>query len=216
MGHPHRNTSKSWFVRVPLPNSQRIIFWSIPIKRLALTYYYLVWTFWMGESMNIHIEWMYMIDECELCWSVQSIGIHIKKSEDGGYINNQQDRWEFKFDGILHNASQEAVYDVSAATIVNGLFEGYNGNINNRTILLITSCCTFIWLCASTLELGRNDSRLRTDGSGRITFIQSNFKVMMMLILVTIPTYIIDSGKNLYHDGSHGKLQTSWRDSTCN
>ena len=63
--------------------------------------------------------------------SNQSLSIHIKKPEDGGYINNQQERWDFKFDGIMHNSSQDAVFDVCALPIISGLFEGYNGALED-------------------------------------------------------------------------------------
>lgn len=55
------------------------------------------------------------------------MNIFIKKSEEGGYINNQQEHWDFKFDGVLHNSTQEFVYEECASQIVNGLFDGYNG-----------------------------------------------------------------------------------------
>ncbi|KAJ3227570.1 Kinesin-like protein kif9 [Clydaea vesicula] len=59
----------------------------------------------------------------------KSTHIHIPKDTEGGYINNQQEDWDFKFDSILHNASQENVFEECAAPIVKGLFDGYNGTI---------------------------------------------------------------------------------------
>lgn len=59
----------------------------------------------------------------------KSIHIHIPKGTEGGYINNQQENWDFKFDNILHNASQENVYDDCGSPIIKGLLEGYNGTI---------------------------------------------------------------------------------------
>jgi hypothetical protein len=59
-------------------------------------------------------------------FDIQSLTLYIKKNESG-YINNQQERWDFKFDGLMHTASQEEVFDQSAANIVTGLFEGFNG-----------------------------------------------------------------------------------------
>ncbi len=58
--------------------------------------------------------------------------VYAKKQNDApgtGYINNQQDHWDFKFDSILHNASQETVYEECAAPVINGLFDGYNGTV---------------------------------------------------------------------------------------
>jgi len=56
------------------------------------------------------------------------IDVHLSKSK-GQAINNQQENWNFKLDRILHNASQEMVFDVAARDIVNNVIEGYNGTI---------------------------------------------------------------------------------------
>jgi kinesin family protein 6/9 len=57
----------------------------------------------------------------------KSLNIHIPKNNEGGFINNQQEKWDFRFDQILHNASQDVVYDECGAPILKGLLEGYNG-----------------------------------------------------------------------------------------
>ncbi|KAI8807050.1 P-loop containing nucleoside triphosphate hydrolase protein [Cladochytrium replicatum] len=59
----------------------------------------------------------------------KTIQVHVPKNADGGFINNQQEDWHFRFDRVLHNASQEAVYDECAGPIVRGLLDGYNGTI---------------------------------------------------------------------------------------
>lgn len=46
-----------------------------------------------------------------------------------GVVNNQLDNWKFKFDKILHNATQDDVYDLSAASIVQNVVAGYNGTV---------------------------------------------------------------------------------------
>jgi len=46
-----------------------------------------------------------------------------------GVVNNQLDNWKFKFDKILHNSTQDDVYDLSAATIVQNVVAGYNGTV---------------------------------------------------------------------------------------
>jgi hypothetical protein len=51
----------------------------------------------------------------------------MRKSDEGGFINNQQDQWNFLVDGIFHNATQDLVYDESVHPIVEGLLNGYNG-----------------------------------------------------------------------------------------
>nr|KAJ3415963.1 Kinesin-like protein kif9 [Polyrhizophydium stewartii] len=57
----------------------------------------------------------------------KSLHIHIPKNAEWGFINNQQENWDFKFDNILHNASQEVVYDECGSSIVRSLLDGYNG-----------------------------------------------------------------------------------------
>ncbi|RKO83150.1 hypothetical protein BDK51DRAFT_26073, partial [Blyttiomyces helicus] len=59
----------------------------------------------------------------------KGVHVHIPKNEDGGYINNQQEDWDFRFDNILHNASQETIYEECGAPIVKSLLEGFNGTI---------------------------------------------------------------------------------------
>ncbi|KAI8614007.1 P-loop containing nucleoside triphosphate hydrolase protein [Chytriomyces sp. MP71] len=59
----------------------------------------------------------------------KSVHIHIPKGSDGGFINNQQENWDFRFDNILHNASQEKVYDECGASIIKSVMEGYHGTI---------------------------------------------------------------------------------------
>lgn len=58
----------------------------------------------------------------------KTIHVHMPKPT-GQHINNQQEDWSFKFDQLLHNSSQEQVYDVVARDIVDSVLEGYNGTI---------------------------------------------------------------------------------------
>ena len=44
-------------------------------------------------------------------------------------MNNGLDNWKFKFPNILHNATQDDVYDLSANEIVQSVVKGYNGTI---------------------------------------------------------------------------------------
>ncbi|KAJ3132541.1 Kinesin-like protein kif9 [Physocladia obscura] len=60
---------------------------------------------------------------------LKSTHIHIPRGSDGGFINNQQENWDFKFDSILHNASQEKVFDECALGIVKSVMDGYHGTI---------------------------------------------------------------------------------------
>ena len=59
----------------------------------------------------------------------KTIDVHIPKDSSQGIINNQQEDWKFKFDEILHNSSQEAVYDSMARQLVQSVVQGYNGTV---------------------------------------------------------------------------------------
>ncbi|NWV39325.1 KIF9 protein, partial [Grantiella picta] len=59
----------------------------------------------------------------------KSIDIYIKKHPRGGAVNNTQTDWSFKLDGLLHNASQELVYETVAKDVVSKALRGYNGTI---------------------------------------------------------------------------------------
>ena len=58
-----------------------------------------------------------------------AISINVPKSEDKGIINNQKESWIFKFDKILHNVSQEEIFEYCAKEIIKKSIEGYNGTI---------------------------------------------------------------------------------------
>ena len=53
----------------------------------------------------------------------------VPKLEEKGIINNQQESWKFKFDKLMHNASQEDVFEYCARDIVASVAEGYNGTV---------------------------------------------------------------------------------------
>uniref|UniRef100_A0A8C3M427 Kinesin-like protein n=1 Tax=Geospiza parvula TaxID=87175 RepID=A0A8C3M427_GEOPR len=59
----------------------------------------------------------------------KSIDIYIQKSPRGGVVNNSQTDWSFKLDGVLHNTSQEVVYETVAKDLVCKALQGYNGTI---------------------------------------------------------------------------------------
>ena len=54
--------------------------------------------------------------------------VQIDKKDEGA-VNNRLDNWKFKFQHILHNATQDDVYDLSSAEIVQSVVKGYNGSI---------------------------------------------------------------------------------------
>ncbi|KAK2499611.1 hypothetical protein MC885_004708 [Smutsia gigantea] len=59
----------------------------------------------------------------------KSIDIHLKKDTRRGVVNNQQTGWSFKLDGVLHDASQDLVYETVAKDLVSQALDGYNGTI---------------------------------------------------------------------------------------
>uniref|UniRef100_A0A8D0H4H6 Kinesin-like protein n=1 Tax=Sphenodon punctatus TaxID=8508 RepID=A0A8D0H4H6_SPHPU len=59
----------------------------------------------------------------------KSIDIFIKRDPKKGVVNNKQTDWSFKLDGVLHNTSQDSVYDSVARELVCQALDGYNGTI---------------------------------------------------------------------------------------
>ncbi|XP_023556421.1 kinesin-like protein KIF9 isoform X2 [Octodon degus] len=59
----------------------------------------------------------------------KSIDIHLKKDTRRGVVNNQQTDWSFRLDGVLHDASQDLVYETVAKDVVSQALDGYNGTI---------------------------------------------------------------------------------------
>ncbi|XP_040287413.1 kinesin-like protein KIF9 isoform X2 [Bufo bufo] len=57
------------------------------------------------------------------------VDVHLRKDEKLGVVNNKRYDWSFKVDGILHNATQAAVYDMVAKSVVSQALQGYNGTI---------------------------------------------------------------------------------------
>lgn len=58
-----------------------------------------------------------------------NITINVPKSEEKGIINNQKESWTFKFDKILHNVSQDDLFDYCVKEIIQKSIEGYNGTV---------------------------------------------------------------------------------------
>lgn len=52
-----------------------------------------------------------------------------KQSANQGFINNQITDWSFKVDEVLHNVSQETVYNKVVKDITLKALEGYNGTL---------------------------------------------------------------------------------------
>ncbi|XP_056104394.1 kinesin-like protein KIF9 isoform X3 [Rhinichthys klamathensis goyatoka] len=60
---------------------------------------------------------------CAIAQDTQTLRVWSKK----GKRNNHQSSWLFQLNGVLHNASQEDIYDGVARSVVLGTFGGYNG-----------------------------------------------------------------------------------------
>lgn len=58
-----------------------------------------------------------------------SISIRVPKDAGQGIVNNQQENFSFKFDGVLENESQERVYTSTTHEVVDSLLAGYNGTV---------------------------------------------------------------------------------------
>ncbi|XP_064647221.1 kinesin-like protein KIF9 [Lineus longissimus] len=59
----------------------------------------------------------------------RTVNIHCKRDARKGVVNNQILDWSFKMDGILHNASQENMYETCAQDVVSAAIDGYNGTV---------------------------------------------------------------------------------------
>ena len=57
----------------------------------------------------------------------QTITVNIDKSDPLNFLNKQECNYTFKFHSILHNVSQEIVFEESAREIVDSFIQGYNG-----------------------------------------------------------------------------------------
>lgn len=63
-------------------------------------------------------------------------------SEDDGVVSNKQDSWSFKYHDVLHNASQDTVYDTLASEIVRGVITGTNGTIEPVAVVTAVPAVT--------------------------------------------------------------------------
>ncbi|XP_053484194.1 kinesin-like protein KIF9 isoform X2 [Ictalurus furcatus] len=59
----------------------------------------------------------------------QTVNVRQRKISRKGVLNNQMSSWSFRLNGVLHNISQEDVYQQVAHSVVLGALEGYNGTV---------------------------------------------------------------------------------------
>ena len=97
------------------------------------------------------------------------MNVHIPKKIEGSYVDNQREDYSFKFDNVLHNCSQETVYEEVARDIVLNCMQGYNGTIlaygqtgAGKTYTIVISftlvCLTILDWWNSKLQTARGDS----------------------------------------------------------
>jgi kinesin family member 6/9 len=60
---------------------------------------------------------------------LKAVDVFLKRKEGQGSVNNQRENYAFQFNKVLHNASQDTVFDECARDIVSSVLEGYNGTI---------------------------------------------------------------------------------------
>ncbi|GBG60933.1 hypothetical protein CBR_g16055 [Chara braunii] len=68
-------------------------------------------------------------DGVEVLPDGKSVIVEVRKKESSGVVNNNRERLSFKFDGIIQNTSQEAVFTECAEDVVSRVLNGYNGTI---------------------------------------------------------------------------------------
>jgi kinesin family protein 6/9 len=73
-----------------------------------------------------------------------------KAGEAGEAVSNQRESWDFEFDKVLHNASQQEVFDESGAEVVESVCDGVNGTImaygqtgSGKTFTMTGDSCNF-------------------------------------------------------------------------
>lgn len=57
------------------------------------------------------------------------VTVDLRRRQAGGILQNQTDVFGFKFDKVMHNASQETVYEESCRDIVASVLDGFNGTL---------------------------------------------------------------------------------------
>ncbi|KAL0481842.1 kinesin family member [Acrasis kona] len=61
---------------------------------------------------------------------IRAININLpKKNETQNVVNNQRESYSFKFDNVLHNSSQETVFEECGREVISSFIDGYNGTI---------------------------------------------------------------------------------------
>ena len=59
----------------------------------------------------------------------QSITLRAKHADHGSTLQNRRDTWNYKFDSVMHNATQETVYETMCSEVVASAMDGFNGTL---------------------------------------------------------------------------------------
>lgn len=114
-------------------------------------------------------------------------------------INNQLESWKFKYNKILHNASQDDVFDYCARDIISNIVEGYNGTIMcygqtgaGKTFTMNGSLANFKYrgITPRTLSLifQEINSRFDQQVTVRVSYVEI-YNELMFDLLSPIPTH---------------------------
>ena len=86
----------------------------------------------MGGRIQVAIRTRPTATFAEDCIKVHddkaSVTVKLPKNKAHG-SDNQQDSWTYRYDAVLHNASQETVYKERVTPLVRSVLEGYNGTV---------------------------------------------------------------------------------------
>ena len=55
--------------------------------------------------------------------------MHLGRKESGGAVNNAPHDYSFRVDKVLHNTSQEGVFEECGQDVVDSVLQGYNGTL---------------------------------------------------------------------------------------
>ena len=84
----------------------------------------------MKETIKVYVRTRptsaFASDSIILDQSRGQIDLIFKGSKKDSAVSNAQERYPFSFTGLLHNATQEAVYNTCCTSVITSSFEGYN------------------------------------------------------------------------------------------
>ncbi len=125
---------------------------------------------------------------CLSC-TFQTVDIHCTRDPRKGAVNNQVVDWSFRVDGVLHNASQETVYNTTSAKLLNAALNGYNGTSHQLN--------TLMWLYSDLHSVQP------------ISCTQVSFHEIFVCFRHSDVLRTDRCRKNIHHDGSDRKLSAS-------